>query len=340
MPKVTRFGVSQDVCPRFARVALVFPLIVLLSLMAANNKAWGENKTIVISASKSALLVWIAKEKGLFRKYGLNVTLKLFESGLAAADAVINGEANLSTTSDSAFVSRSFSNADLRVLASIATLETSRLVGRKDRGIKDASDLAGKRLGITVASSGEYFLTRYLTLKGVPLSAPTILDLKPAQISEKLINGELDAGLTWEPFIRNAELKLKGNAVVLPDQVDLIYHFLLISNQSWIENNPENIEKILFALVEAERFSLDRPDEAKSLIQKKFGYESGYIDHLWPLNHLHVSLPQGLLFVLERQADWQVKKGLAASAAIPDFLERVDTAPLTTVHATAVGIVK
>lgn len=340
MPKVTIFGAASKAWGHALVPFVFFPAIILLCLIAVRPQAWAKDNKVVISASKTALLVWIAEGKGLFRKHGLNAELKLFESGLAAADTIIKGEADLSTTSDSAFVSRSFLFSDLRVLASIATLETARLVGRKDRGIKEASDLAGKRVGVTLGSTSEFLLTRYLTLKGIPLSAPSIIDLKPAQISESLVKGDIDAGLTWEPFIHTAELKLDKNAIVLPDQVDLIYSFLLISKQSWIEKHPDITKKVLLALIEAEELSLDRPDEAKSLIQRKFGYERGYIDHLWPLHHLHVSLPQGLLFVLERQADWQIKKGLTASRTVPNFLDFVDTASLAKVRNTAVGIVK
>ena len=329
-PRLTWFCVSFG----------VLPVAILIALFSFMEKSWAQKSEIVISASETALLVWIADGQDLFRKHGLNVKLKLFQSGLRAAEAVIKNEADLSTTADAAFVNRSFRFADLRILASISTLETARLIGRRDRGIRNAADLAGKRVGVTQGSAGEYFLTRYLTLQGIPLSAPRIVDLRPADISNSLVNGDIDAGLTWEPFIRNAEVKLNSNAVKLPGQIDLIYHFLVITKQRWIEENAENTKAILAALIDAEKFALNHPQEAKAIVQSKFGYESSYIDHLWPLHYLHVSLPQALLFVLERQADWQIEKHLTPSKTKPNFLDLVETKPLAEVQKAAVGIVK
>lgn len=318
----------------------VLPVAILIALFSFMERSWAQKREVVISASETALLVWIADGKKLFRKHGLNVKLKLSQSGLRAAEAVIKNEADLSTTADAAFVNRSFRYADLRILASISTLETARLIGRRDRGIQNAADLAGKRVGVTQGSVGEYFLTRYLTFRGIPLSAPTIIDLRPGDISNGLVNGDIDAGLTWEPFIRNAEVKLNSNAVTLPGQIDLIYHFLVVTKQRWIEENPKKTKAILAALIEAEKFALNHPKKAKAIIQSKFGYESSYLDHLWPLHLFHVSLPQALLFVLERQADWQIQKNLTPLKTMPNFLDRVETTPLKQIRGSAVGIVK
>ena len=275
-----------------SRLALALLISVAMHGVAAA-------KRIAIGASQTAILVWIAQERGYFRDQGLDVEIRLFQSGLRAADAVIHGHADLSTTSETAFVSRSFDRPDLRILATISASETSRLIARGDRAINAPRDLAGKRIGVTLGSISEYFLTRYLTLNGIQAATTAMIDLTPEDIAEQLAKGDIDAGLTWEPFVRNAELALKSNLITLPQQFDQIYYFTLVSTQNWIDENQADARAILRAIIQAETYTAEHPFAAKELFRKRFDMSAEYIDHLWPLHNLHVSLPQGLLFVLE-----------------------------------------
>lgn len=67
--------------------------------------AWAKRATV--SASQTALLIWIAEERG--------------------AEALIDGQAGSLTSSDTAFVSRSVQHPDPRVLATISVSDTTRL---------------------------------------------------------------------------------------------------------------------------------------------------------------------------------------------------------------------
>jgi len=333
-------GVTEDAALHRAhgwRSAILACLIALIPLATIRAD---DNDRVRISASQTAILVWIAHEKGFFRDQGLNVDVELFQSGLSAAKAVLSGETHLSTTADSAFVGQSFERPDLRLLATISTSETTRLVGRKDRGVEKAANLSGKRIGVTLASASEYFLTRYLTLNGIPTDAPILIDMKPAEIAEKLVRGDIDAGFTWEPFIGNAEFQLKDNAVTLPGQLDQIYYFMLLSTEPWLKKNPDKAEKIIRALIAAEVFTIDEAPEAKAIIQKRFGYQTADLDRVWRLHNLSINLPQELLFALEQQAAWQIQKKLTRSKTIPNFLSMAATEPLSKVRPASLGIVK
>ena len=295
---------------------------------------------LTLGTTQNALLIWIADEQGYFNDEGLDIHIRTFQSGLGAANAMVEGQVELSTSSETALVDLSFTQPDLRVLAVIATSDTVRLIGRKDRGITTAADLAGKRVGVLFGSAGEYFLNRYLTLQGVPANAPTIINLDPAQVAERLMSGEIDAGMTWEPFAHMAELALQGNAQRLPDQIDQAFQFLMLAKRSWMDENKEQLSRFLNALLKAETFASDNPAKAKELIRRRFKYSRDYVDYIWPLHNLHISLPQGLLFIFERQAEWQIRRGLTDAKTVPVYLDFIDTAPLAGLRPRSVGIVK
>jgi len=320
--------------------ALRMAALLWLAGLAHIGAASAETGRVVISASQTALLVWIAKDWELFKQQGLDVEIRQFQSGLSSAEAMLGGKADLATSADAVLASKSHAHPDLRAIATISLSKTSRLVGRKDRGIRDASDLPGKKIGVTLKSYSEYFLTRYLALHGIPMTAPVLVNLQPAEIADGLARGNLDAGLTWEPFISEAENQLKDNALRLPDQIDNFYYFTLLSTQGWLRENPETAALVLRALIKAEEIASDYPDRAKEAIQNRFGYRKSYVEKMWPLHKLNVSLPQNLLFVLESQAEWKMKKGIADFDEIPNFLASIATSPLKDIRADRVGIVK
>lgn len=312
-------------------------LAILVALTLASTAA---SAKVTIAASQTGLLVWIAQESGMFDNEGLDVEVKQFQSGFASAGAVVSGEADLSTTSESAFVSHSLKHPELRVLAVLSTVETTFFLARGDRAITLAEDLAGKRVGVTMGSTGEFFLGRYLAINGVPQSAVDIVDLKPAEIAAALVSGEIDAGLTWEPFAHRAQTQLGDNLVKLPGQEGLFYYFMLVGKRDWIDHNPDRVKAIMRALVRAEELVIEQDGQAKRLISDRFGFDEAYLDHLWPLHNLRVSLPQDLLFLMEEQAKWRIRAGLTDRQTVPNYLELIEGGPMRATKPSAVGIVQ
>lgn len=311
----------------------------LLLLLAAPSHA-PAREHIRFGITPGSLLAWIAQEKGLFQKHGVRVETKIFSSGRAALDALVGDEVDLATASDFAFNSRLGASPNLRILASTSVIRTARLIGRRDRGAGDVSNLPGKKIGVTLGSVGEFFLTRYLTLHGIDIGSVTLADLKPEQVAQGLVDGTLDAGITWDPFITDAEGAMKDNAVLLPGQVEHFYFFLLITTKDWAERHPKQAGAVLSALIEAETFCSENAQEAKRILQKTMGYGAGSVDRLWPLHSLHVSLPQALIFNLEVQASWGMKKNVFPAGKLPKFLDHVVTEPLAALRPNSVGIVK
>ena len=107
-----------------------------------------ESITIGESSYELSSLIYIAENQGFFAENGLNVTFQHDETGLASINRLLNDEVDIALTSEYAVVGTAFKKENISVIGSIDKFETIFLVGRKDRGIINVSDLKVKRLAL------------------------------------------------------------------------------------------------------------------------------------------------------------------------------------------------
>ncbi|MFC1902937.1 ABC transporter substrate-binding protein [Chloroflexota bacterium] len=296
--------------------------------------------TLAAYAGDTGALVYIAQEQGYFADNGLDVIIKDYEAGKLAADALLAGEADISTSADFVLVSNSFEHDDLRVLGTVALANLIELVTRKDAGINQPSDLKGKRIGTTCKSAAEFFLGTFLTFNGLSLQDIEIVDLKPSEIVDAVVNGDIDAGFTWEPNIFEVKGRLGVNVISWPGQSGRDFYFILLTKEEFIEENPQVIERFLRALKQAEEFIKENEAEAREFTRNKFDYESSYIDYIWQRHDFAVVLPQALIVAMEDQARWRIKNELTEATEVPNYLDYIYLDALEEVKPEAIGIIR
>ena len=296
-----------------------------------------EKITLAGNDVETAALVYVAENQGFFEKNGLDVTIKDYVSGKAAADALIKGEADISTSADFVFVSNSFDHPDLRVFGTVSTAEVIELVARRDKGITTPIDLKGKKIGITRKSSAESDLGKFLLYNGLSIDDVELVDLGPPGIVKAVINGHVDAGVTWDPNVFNIKEELSDNAVSWP--VVESFYFVLLTEEDWIRNNPAAAERFIKAVLEAEDYVRDNSEDAKEFVKNRFDYDSAYIDYSWPNQEFVVTLEQAMLILFEDQARWSIENDLTSASKVPNYLDYIYIDTLEEVKPEAVGII-
>ncbi len=322
-------------------------LIILISLLSINagTKKKSQYKgpvdkiTLASASNDVGFLVYIAEKHGYFMANGLDVTINDYEAGKLATDALVAGQADISTGADFVLVSHSFDNPDLRAIGTIATARDCKLIFRKDHGIEKPEELRSKKIGITKKSSGEFYLGRLLTFNNLSMDDVEILDLKPGEIIEAVVKGDIDAALTWEPYIYNIKKRLGEKTVVLPGQSGQDLYFLLISREDWLKNHSYAVDRLLKAFIQAEEFVKNNEKEAKEFLKNRAEYESDYIDYVWKGLNFTVTLPQALLLAMDDQARWRIENGLTDRTEIPNYLDYIYLDGLLSVEPEAVTII-
>lgn len=302
----------------------------------------GPVKEIILGAyaGDTTSLVWIAQDQGYFSANGLDVSIKEYEAGKLAADALLADEVNIATAAEFVFVSHSFDHDDLRVLGSVASARVVELVAQVDRGIQQPLDLRGRRIGVTRKSAAEFFLGRFLLFHGLGLVDVEVIDLAPSDIVEAIDNGEIDAALTWDPNIYEIKNRLGDNAISWPGQSDQDFYFILIGREEWVESHPSELERFLRALVQAEEFVEANNEAAQQMIMKRFDYESTYIQYIWLRQQFLLSLPQALIIAMEDEARWRIENDLTDKTVVPNYLDFIYWDPLEIVRPSAITIIR
>ena len=297
-----------------------------------------EKITLAAYAGETGALVYVAEDQGYFKENGLEVTIKDYKSGKVAADVLMDGEADIATSADFVFVSNSFDRTDLRVFGTVATAEVKELVARKDKGITTIDDLIGKKIGVTKRSGGEFALGRFLIFNALSYKDVELVDLKPSEIVEAVLNGDIDAGFTWDPNVYDIKEELGDNAISWPGGQD--FYFVLLTKEDWIKNNPAAAERFIKSVLEAEDYIKDNSEEAKEFVKNRFGYESDYIDYSWPKQGFAVTLEQAMLISFEDQARWRINNKLTDATRVPNYLDYIYLDALEEVKPEAVGIIR
>lgn len=295
-----------------------------------------EKITVAAVAYLTGSLIYIAENQGCFEKNGLELTIKSYQSGKAAADALIDGEADISTSADHVFVSNSFNHPDLRVLGTIATAQVKGLVARKDKGIASIDDLRGKRIGVTRKSGAEFQLAVFLVYN--LLEDIELVDLEPLEMEAAISTCDVDAVFTWDPYLYKIKNELGENAISWHGGQQ--FYFLLLTKKDWIKNNPIAVKRFMKSISEAENYIKGNPEESKKFVMDLFHYEPNYIAYSWPNQKFDVILSQAMMIAFDDQARWRIEQELTDAREIPNYLDYIFMDALKEVRPEAVTIVR
>lgn len=281
----------------------------------------GPVETIRLATAKTgpelSNLIWIADKQGYFKDEGLNVEITQETNGVAAQEKVAAGNADIATDSDFGFVSDSFTLDNLRILASIDQAQVVDIVARKDSGINIPSDLIGKKVGLAPKVAAEFFFGQYLTANNILPSQVNIINTPIADQQQAIVNGNLDAVVTNDPYVYNIKTALGKNGIDWPAQGGQNFYWLIISSSQFLKTHPEAAARFLKSLVSAENFLKANPEQGKQIVKNKLGEDQNYFDQNWPKHMFGVTLDQSLLITVENEARGQLRINLPLQSRRP-----------------------
>jgi len=255
---------------RMPSVAVVVALFVAVAWSASAqaptvlNAAVGSNMNHVPS--------FVGVEKGIFLKHGIDVKLKLLNTGQEMSKALQAGEVEIIGSAYSNFpvaVERGMAAKGVVGLTGDRTSKYSdqavSLIARKGSGITKVEDLVGKRVGTPIGGTADEYLTVLLQKRGVARDKVQFLNVPPGNSVSALQGNSVDAIAVWEPFGSLVELKVPDAVVVSRGGGHIGYFINMGVRNDVIEKRPEVVERYVIGMAEATWYTRQNRDEAAEI---------------------------------------------------------------------------
>jgi NitT/TauT family transport system substrate-binding protein len=324
-------------------VATLAILVASATVWRADRPAPPPGKTIIIATNTEYLgtcSVMAARDQHFFASQGLTVQLLPFSSGKQALQAVVAGKADLATAADIAVMFAAMDRVPIQVVSTIFRTERDHgIVARRDSGIANPGDLKGKRIGVTLATSGHFTLDVYLNRQRLAAQDVQLRNYPPDGLMGAIERKEVDAVAGWEPYLETIAGKLGTNALRFSgeDVYDSIYN--LVAPSRFVQQQPDTVLRLLRAIDEGSQYCRAHPSEASAFLKGLTPARRALLLQSWRTLHFGLELDQGLILALEDQARWAVKRKLTTQQDIPNFLDYIYMDGLKSVHPSDVSII-
>ena len=322
----------------FTATVFIFPFISFAC--SPQPPAARENLVLGVYTGDFSSLIWVAENMGYFRDEGLDVTIKEFDTGAAAGRALLRGEVEVATASEFVAVNNIFSDSSIRIISAIASIKSNDIIVRQDHGIQNPVDLRNKKIAVPKGSIAEFYLGKFLLLNKITLSDVQIVYLQPAQLSEALIQGEVDAAVLWNPHAYNLKVALGQNGIVWTPTTGQNWYSVLSTGDATVNTRPGALDKLLRALFKAEDFIRENHEKAQAIVAERLKLQMPYLQYAWSRTTYTLSLAQVLLLMMEDEARWMIQNKLTDKTAVPNYLKNIYMGCLLKVTPEGVGIIR
>jgi NitT/TauT family transport system substrate-binding protein len=247
-------------------------LILLSSIVTVAASVRAQDKIRMGLSSVSALhsAVWVAEQKGLFRKYGIDPEVIVTGQGAATGiSALLANDIQVVASAGDALVASTLQGADTVMIAGVVNKGLQRIMARSE--IKTPTELKGKKIGVTRIGA----VSHSVLLMMLPRWKMSVNDVQVMQLGSSpnmlaaLDRGGIDAAVLTIPSMFVAEDRGYRVLVDMGD-TDIYYlHTMIATTRNYVKSNRDRVTRFLKGYLEGLAFVKQNKKESIDIVRKK-----------------------------------------------------------------------
>lgn len=281
------------------RSTAIVAALAAAGLFAAHGAAAATKIALLYTPGDSFTESYVAKDRGFFAAHGLDVTLTAAQNGSVISAALVAGSAQIGAPTPTVLLQADEQGLDLVIVASAnrnpiqPPVSETGIAARTGSGIKDAADLAGRKVAVPGLGGTIDVMTKtWVETRGVDYHKVDWVEMPFPRMPDALKVGLADAVAVVDPFLDRIVTSRVGYVIgdfgdVMPAGTMVVVY---ASTRRWAEDHADSIAAFRAALGDAKAY-IEDPTNAAAVRASIAKYT-----HLPPQAAASIQIPTNLDF--------------------------------------------
>lgn len=260
---------------KWFKLTAILTLMLFVAVFAAGCSSGQQPQQTAAPKTKQvkiAISTWsgfgplfIARDKGFFKKYGIDMDIQMIQ-GLAERKQALAGRKvdGLAITFD--IVSQTVAaGLPVKVIWALADSAGGDGILVKP-GINSVQDLKGKEVAFDYGTAAHVFLTMVLDKAGMTEKDIKIVQMTGGDAGAAFVSGKIDAAVTWEPWLSKATKESKGKVLATSKDFPGLIVDTIAFHADFAKENPDVLQGVVNAMKDAMDWYAANPDEGNKIM--------------------------------------------------------------------------
>ncbi len=265
---------------------VVVVIVISISLKSRHPVQETQNYTIGIVTWVGYGPLFVAQEKGFFKDEGIHIDIKIMDGPGEREASYLAGSLDFFPNTPDAFAI--FATQETRgklIMPMDESAGADGLVAKKE--IKSISDLKNKKVGFQNGITSHFFLLYLLNEAGLSGKDVRQVNLGAGEAGAAFVAGNLDAAVTWEPWLTKARELPEGRVLATSKDTPGLLVDILMASDEMITKHRQDVIAFMKAWFHTIKYMKDNEQECINIIANAFKLDTSEVKDMLATDHFY-----------------------------------------------------
>ncbi len=216
---------------------------------------------------------YVAAGMDMYKKHGLQVTLKTFSDPAMLSSSVMSKAVDGSLMTYDQLIGAVAQGQKLKVVMPIDYSNGGDAV-LADKSITKITDLKGKKVAYSPLSPSDFLISYALKINGMSTKDISPINMAPEAVPSAMASKAVQAGVTYEPNVSQILATGGGSqfkTIYTSKEAPGLIADVMVFDEAYIKNNRKPIAALIQAYLEGLAYMNSNPKESSEIIGKAIG---------------------------------------------------------------------